>query len=106
MAYLPRSIWIVVYSLGTARLMSLKDRIKSNKNNALRRYLLSIALPLLILLPAFFLLTGNAPKKVLTYVVILWMTTILFLAPWIIRNLKVFGEWIPTTTNSGVTFLK
>ena len=31
--------------------MSFKDRIKSNKNNVLRRYLLSVALPLLLLLP-------------------------------------------------------
>jgi len=46
------------------------------------------------------------PKiKTLIYLIGIWfLGIILIISPWAIRNYRVFGEWVPLTTNGGANF--
>ena len=59
------------------------------------------ALPLVILVPFWFLLLDHGRKEVLRRGLYFFIPVILVLIPWEARNYRLFHRWVPVTTRGG-----
>lgn len=53
---------------------------------------------------AIWLLRGVAPRRLPAVGAVAVIGALVFIAPWTARNASTFGEFIPTSTNGGITF--
>jgi len=64
----------------------------------------AVALPLLLVSPVLALVLRADRRSILRYHLVCWSVAAALLAPWVIRNARVFGAFVPSSTNGGASF--
>lgn len=63
-----------------------------------------VPLPLVFILPLILFLCRYPLSEITRYAVITWALVVILLAPWTIRNYRVFKTFVPLATNAGENF--